>query len=241
MEARSYYGVLEMPRTRRRRQRAGERTDDLFLRPSPRPPGPFLVAAPLASTATLPAPPAAATRAPATPVPESPVSRLTREVGRAEERGRADEALALLDDELKTQPEAVDLLVLRATVLGRQRRLADAEADLRRAVRLAPGHGQALMDLGLLLWRKGLAAEAAEALDRAAAHQPRNPIAFNYLAEALNQAGQPENAVVALERSLALDPRQPRVFYLMGRVLDRLRRPDEARVAYRRAQELTGR
>ena len=232
-----------MPRTRRRRQRAGERTDDLFLRPSPRPPGPFLVAAPLASAATLPVPsaPAGAARASAPPIPETAVLRLTREVSRAEERGRADEALALLGEALGSQPEAVDLLVLRAAVLGRQRRLADAETDLRRAVRLAPGNGQALLDLGLLLWRKGLAAEAAEALDRAAAHQPRNPIAFNYLAEALNQAGQPENAVVALERSLALDPRQPRAFYLMGRVLDRLRRPDEARVAYRRAQELTGR
>jgi predicted Zn-dependent protease len=231
-----------MPRTRRRRPRAGERTDDLLLRPSLRPPGPFFVAAPLASAATLPAPegPAAATTV-AAPAAETLILRLTREAGRAEERGRPDEALALLDEGLESQPEAVDLLLLRAAVLGRQRRGAEAETDLRRAVRLAPGHGQALMDLGLLLWKKGLATEAAETFDRAAAHQPRNPIAFNYLAEALNQAGQPENAVVALERSLALDPRQPRAYYLMGRVLDRLRRPEEARLAYRRAQELTGR
>ena len=232
-----------MPRTRRRRQPSGERTDDLFLRPSLRPPGPFLVAAPLASAATLPAAqvPAAAAPTALPPAAETLVLRLTREAGRAEERGRPDEALALLDEGLESQPEVVDLLVLRAAVLARQRRLAEAETDLRRAVRLAPGNGQALLELGLMIWRKGLATEAAETLDRAAAHQPRNPIAFNYLAEALNQAGQPENAVVALERSLALDPRQPKAYYLMGRVLDRLRRPDEARLAYRRAQGLTGR
>ena len=230
-----------MPRTRRR-QRAGERTDDLFLRPPLRSPGPFLVAAPLASAATVPAVSAQAAAPPAVlPAAETLVLRLTREAAQAEERGHPDEALALLDGGLEGHPDAVELLVLRAAVLVRQRRMAEAETDLRRAVRLAPGNGPALLDLGLLLWRRGLAVEAASALDRAASHQPRNPIAFNYLAEALNQAGQPENAVVALERSLALDPRQPRAYYLMGRVLDRLRRPDEARLAYRRAQELTGR
>lgn len=227
-----------MPRTRRRAQRARERTDDLFIRPPLRQPGPPY--APLPASA-VPARATAPPAVPAQPAPELPCARLSREASRAEAEGRPDQALALLDEGLDGLPDAVDLLVLRAEILARQRRFADAEADLRRTLRIAPANGQALLDLGRLLWRKGLAAEAAETFDRAAAHQPRNPAAFNYLAEALNQTGQPENAVVALERSLALDPRQPRAYHLMGRVLDRLRRPDEARVAYRRGQELTGR
>jgi predicted Zn-dependent protease len=235
-----------MPRTRRRAPRARERTDDLFIRPSLRQPGPLYpplaapapAAAPAVPPQVRPAPP------PAVPVlaaPESPSARLSREAIRAEAEGRPEQALALLDEGLEELPDAVDLLVLRAEILARQHRFADAEADLRRTLRIAPANGQALLHLGRLLWRKGLAVEAAETFDRAAAHQPRNPAAFNCLAEALNQTGQPENAVVALERSLALDPRQPRAYHLMGRVLDRLRRPDEARVAYRRGQELTGR
>ncbi|HTC23308.1 MAG TPA: tetratricopeptide repeat protein [Gemmatimonadales bacterium] len=228
-----------MPRTRRRRQRTRELTDDLFLRPPMRPPVPFLVLPSPADSDTPLAPSGDPVSAAAGA--ESQVVRLTRVAAQAEAAGHPEQAMEVLDAAVANQPEAVDLLVLRAAVLGRQRRLAEAEKDLRRAVRLAPGNGQALLDLGLLLWRKGLAVEAAELFDHAAAHQPRNPVAFNYLAEALNQAGEPENAVVALERSLALDPRQPRAYYLMGRVLDRLRRPDEARLAYRRGQELTGR
>lgn len=234
-----------MPRTRRRAQRARERTDDLFIRPPLRQPGPPYAPLPAPTAAAAPAVPTPVRPAlPAVPTPTAPESataRLSREAARAEAEGRPEQALALLDEGLDGLPDAVDLLVLRAEILARQRRFADAEADLRRTLRIAPANGQALLDLGRLLWRKGLAAEAAETFDRAAAHQPRNPAAFNYLAEALNQTGQPENAVVALERSLALDPRQPRAYHLMGRVLDRLRRPDEARVAYRRGQELTGR
>ncbi len=234
-----------MPRTRRRAQRAPERTDDLFIRPPLRQPGSsYALPLPAPGATTLAAPaPARAPSAPPTPAaaPEGPAARLAREASRAEAEGRPEQALALLDEGLDGLPDAVDLLVLRAAILARQRRFADAEADLRRTLRIAPANGQALFELGRLLWRKGLAAEAAQTFDQAAAHQPRNPAAFNCLAEALNQTGQPENAVVALERSLALDPRQPRAYHLMGRVLDRLRRPDEARVAYRRGQELTGR
>jgi len=227
-----------MPRTRRRAQAARERTDDLFVRAALRQPGPPYTPPPLAPGAAPAAPPPVA---PALAVADPPSARIAREASRAEAEGHPEEALALLDEGLDGLPGAVDLLVLRAAILAHQRRFADAESDLRRTLRLAPTNGQALFDLGRLLWRRGLAAEAAETFDRAAAHQPRNPLAFNYLAEALNQTGQPENAVVALERSLALDPRQPGAYRLMGRLLDRLRRPDEARVAYRRGQELTGR
>ena len=223
-----------MPRTRRRAHRAPERTDDLFIRPPLRQPG-------SSYALPLPAPGAPTPAAPAAPAPEGPAARLACEASRAEAEGRPEQALALLDEGLDGLPDATDLLVLRAAIRARQGRFVDAEADLRRTLRIAPANGQALFELGRLLWRKGLAAEAAQTFDQAAAHQPRNPAAFNCLAEALNQTGQPENAVVALERSLALDPRQPRAYHLMGRVLDRLRRPDEARVAYRRGQELTGR
>src|SRR5438093_140776 len=77
---------------------------------------------------------------PATPAPvvEQPPKatlepRQTKQEGvagaarQAEQEGRADEAVALLNEGIRQVPESVELLVLRGSILGRQRRLSEAE------------------------------------------------------------------------------------------------------------------
>src|SRR5262245_53074239 len=167
-----------MPRARPRRQVGGAHAltqplDWVPVRPEPTP----YVPTPPAPTPVAEKPPAA------DPVVlhQGEIEVVAVAARQAELEGRADEAVALLNEEIREVPQSVELLVLRGSILGRQRRLAEAEADLRQALQLQPSHGQALLDLGLTLWRRGLAVQAAETLDRAAAHQPQNPVAFNYL------------------------------------------------------------
>jgi tetratricopeptide (TPR) repeat protein len=150
---------------------------------------------------------------------------------------RGDAALAVLDDGVRRLPDQTEFLVQRAGLLGHRRRFSDAEADLRRVLRLYPSHGPAHFELGLMLWRKGRAAEAAESFSRSLVYQPDNPVTLYYLAEALNQLGRLAEARMSSERSLELDPRQPRVYNLLGRVLDGLGRSDDATRMYRLARE----
>ena len=146
-------------------------------------------------------------------------------------------------DDIVTRPGVyfnpqTEVLVVRGAIFGRLRRFPEAEADLRRVLKLHPAHAPALHELGLVLLRKGLAAPAAEMFQRSLSLQPDRPAAYLHLGEALNRAGDLPAAAAALERALQLDPTNRLAHNTLGRVLDRLGRPDEAEALYRKALEL---
>ena len=103
-------------------------------------------------------------------------------------------------------------------------------------LRLYPSHAPAHLELGRLLWRKGLAGEAATYFRRALEFQPDSARTCTSLGDALNQAGDLAGAHAALQRALELDPRDSKTHHLLGRVFDRLGRPDEAREMYERSR-----
>jgi Flp pilus assembly protein TadD len=150
------------------------------------------------------------------------------------------EAVRVLDEGLRHAPDGTEFLLLRGAMHARLRRHEQAESDLRRVLRLHPSHAPAHLELGRLLWRKGLASEAAAHFQRSLEFQPDNARTCHYLGDALNQAGDLAGARTALERAVQLDPRDAKAHHLLGRVLDRLGHPEEAREMYQRSRELAG-
>ena len=163
--------------------------------------------------------------------------QLVRLLTRLEEH---EVAIHVLGDGLRHAPDQTELLVLRGGLYAQLRQYAEADADLRRVLRLHPSHATAHLELGRLLWRRGLVAEAAGHLQRALEFQPDSARACYYLGDALNQAADLAGARKALERAVELDPRDAKAHHLLGRVLDRLGCPDEAREMYQRSRELAG-
>jgi tetratricopeptide (TPR) repeat protein len=108
---------------------------------------------------------------------------------------RYDLSLPILDAILADRPDEVDALVLRGDVLGHVGRLDEAEAALRRALELAPGHPRALHQLSAVLCRAGdwpaVVEIAAECLGRA---EDCHPIVRVYYARALIETGRHEEA-----------------------------------------------
>jgi Flp pilus assembly protein TadD len=151
-----------------------------------------------------------------------------------------DQALVVLNDALRHAPDQTEFLVLRGGIYGNLRLYPEADADLRRVLRLYPSHAPAHLELGRLLWRKGLAADAAAHFQRALEFQPDNARTCYYLGDALNQASDLPGARAALERAVQLDPHDAKAYHLLGRVFDRLGHPDEARQMYQRSRELAG-
>src|SRR5437870_3532884 len=86
-----------------------------------------------------------------------------------------DAALVQPGETLRQSPDQADFLVLRGEVYAHLRRFDEAEADLRRALRLHPSHGPAHLELGRILCRKGLAAEAAAHFRLSVEFQPDDP------------------------------------------------------------------
>ncbi|MDX1674986.1 MAG: tetratricopeptide repeat protein, partial [Longimicrobiales bacterium] len=83
------------------------------------------------------------------------------------ERGDAELALEQIDAALEREPENVELLVERGIALTGAARLVDAERELRKAQRLDPERGRVYMQLGRILFKRGLYRQAEVELRRA--------------------------------------------------------------------------
>ncbi|HSL81988.1 MAG TPA: tetratricopeptide repeat protein, partial [Thermoanaerobaculia bacterium] len=88
---------------------------------------------------------------------------------------RPGEALPVAEDLVRRFPENPDAHHQRGAVLLALDRADEAEAALRRAVELAPGHVPALSDLAVLLSVQGERAEAIALLERVLAIRPDDP------------------------------------------------------------------
>lgn len=156
-----------------------------------------------------------------------------------EQAGEVDAALEELGRALSAAADPVPLLVRRGELFAWVGRPAEAERDLRDAIRRRREHAPAHYQLGITLLRRGRAADAAEALREALRWSPEDPQATYYLGEALQRQGDLRGALDALERAAALAPADPRSYQLMGRLLDRLGQGEAAMAMHKKAREAT--
>ena len=168
------------------------------------------------------------------------VEALLRLAGLLARLDEHEQALGLLSEALRHAPDQTELLVLRGGINGHLRRYEDAEADLRRVLRLHPSHAQAHLELGQVLWRRASSRTRPRTFARRSSSSRTTRWTYAHLGNALNQAGDLAGARMALERAVQLDPRDAKAHHLLGRVYDRLGYPDEARAMYQRSRELTG-
>ena len=155
--------------------------------------------------------------------------------------GRAAEAAALpppppepepLEAAIARLPDDAELRRLRAQHLQTLGRLAEAEAELRVALALAPGAPAAHADLGWVLRRQNRLDEATALLSAAVERWPGDARVLNSLAIAVLNAGQPEAALALLDRAAAGDPDDAEVQHNRAMALLRLGRFAEGWEAY---------
>lgn len=154
--------------------------------------------------------------------------------------GQHDTALAELDLCLEHAPDDPGALIRRGTLRSSLGLFAQAETDLRHALRLDPASADGHLALGLVLSRKGLWREAIPHLRRVVEVDPSRATAWDALGEALNHMDDLDGALQAFQRSTELRPTNARALRGLGVVFDRLNRPREAALMYRRSRELAG-
>ncbi|MHB8955856.1 MAG: tetratricopeptide repeat protein [Pirellulaceae bacterium] len=153
-----------------------------------------------------------------------PHNRSSREllVGIYQSRQQWQEAVALLEQLVSTAPQDLRCRLGLASGYVRLNDLDRAEAALREALRLDPGHPAVSIALAQLLVRENR--QLAEAIQLAQQAVASDPTAANYyvLSIALAGAGQRQSAIAAIEEALRQEPgeRRWREHY------DRLRGPN---------------
>ncbi|HVU23662.1 MAG TPA: tetratricopeptide repeat protein, partial [Opitutus sp.] len=113
-------------------------------------------------------------------------------------------------------------------------RFAEAEAALRRALDLQPGHAEAWDHLGYILKARNDLAGALDCHRRAVELKPDFALGWHHLGLALVMARQPAEALACQDRALALDPRLVKGHYGRALALQNSHRMAEAVAAYDR-------
>jgi tetratricopeptide (TPR) repeat protein len=119
-----------------------------------------------------------------------------------------------------------------------ERRVREAEAAFRDAIRLDSTSATAWANLGSLLSDEGRLKEAEAAYRRSLRYDSTSAAAQYNLGLLLGQAGRASEAETALRRAVALDPRDPAALRLLAEQLERDGRTAEAEAARARLAQL---
>ncbi len=128
------------------------------------------------------------------------------------EFGKAEEATRRA---LARQASFVPGYVNLAEILRRQGKEAEAEATLRRGLRMAPRDAGLHHALGLALVRRRELRQALPELERAAALDPGNPRFIYVYAVALASAGKPDDALGVLEEAHGRHPGNREILFAL--------------------------
>lgn len=159
-------------------------------------------------------------------------------------KGRHEDAAAVMDHVIanlpdEPRPTAWRFFVTRASSLVEIDQWARAEADLERAVEIAPEEATALNYLGYSWAERGENLDEAFALiEKAVALSPGSGAIIDSLGWAHYQLGDYDEAVGHLEQAASLEPSDPTITDHLGDVYWRLGRRLEARYQWRRVLEL---
>jgi tetratricopeptide (TPR) repeat protein len=150
--------------------------------------------------------------------------------------GKEDEAIEMFREVLKKNPNSVNAMRHLAECYWRgKQRYDDAEALLRRAVKVAPDFAAAWLTLARLLMDMNRYVEAIEAYEAVTRLEPDNADAWGGLGNANGRAMYSEKAVVAYEKSLAIRDGAPGILAAYAWELKTLGRQEDALDAYRRS------
>jgi predicted TPR repeat methyltransferase len=134
----------------------------------------------------------------------------------AHQRGRTEDAVALIEQSLELEPERADWYSNLGIVLQDQLRLDDAIAAYRKAIALDPTHANAHSNLGVVLRAKGEAAEAETAYRAAIRIDPEHSDAYHNLGVLLNAQKRPREAAHCFSKVITLRPKDPEARRLLA-------------------------
>ncbi|MBW8458683.1 MAG: tetratricopeptide repeat protein [Thiobacillus sp.] len=154
------------------------------------------------------------------------------------QQGRFQQALELAETLLTLSPPQPSLLNL-AAVCARPLGLTDkAEAYLRSAIEIDPGHANAHGNLGLVLQDAGRLGEAEPAFQRALELSPDDMAGMINLGNLYRATQRPAQAEAAFRKALAKAPENINALYNLGLLLSESGRADEAEAAFRQSLKI---
>jgi tetratricopeptide (TPR) repeat protein len=154
------------------------------------------------------------------------------------EAGRADEAVAVMRELVRRQPNHPELHFHLGNALREQQKWADAETAYLKVLDLLPASGEAYTNLAIVLRELNRLDEAEKAGEKAVGLRPRLAEPYNNLAVVLRDRGRPRESEAACRQALALRPGWAYPHFNLGLALYDQKRLAEAEQAFQGALAL---
>lgn len=153
--------------------------------------------------------------------------------------GRWTDAIETFTELSKRQPDVVEVAYFYALSLFNAGRVAEAEREARRALRLDAGAAAAHTLLGIILASRGGAdMEAGEALSQAIALDPASFDAQFYLGRVQYALRDFSSAAKSLRAAVNLNQKHPEARFFLGTTLEAAGESDAALIEYQRLVEI---
>lgn len=154
-------------------------------------------------------------------------------------QNRWTEAVEAFAELARRQQNSVETAYFLALSLFNAKKIAEAEREAQRALRLNASFADAHTLLGIILASKGTAnAEALEALTQAVSLAPNNFDAFFHLGRLQYLSRDYQNAVANLKSAINLQPRNIEAKFFLGTVYEALSDSDKALEVYQEIVKL---
>jgi Flp pilus assembly protein TadD len=151
------------------------------------------------------------------------------------ERGRAGEAIALLERTVRDYPRSARTWLCLGWAHNEEKNFAAAETALRKALELAPDHADAHHYLGIALAGQARWAEAAAEFRKAIDLKADYTEAYFNLALCLERLDDPRGNIAALQQAVRCRPQSADLHKALGKALARQGRYAEAATAFEAA------
>jgi choline-sulfatase len=158
-----------------------------------------------------------------------------KEAGSASVEGRPEDAIAIVQDALREDPDTVEAYMLLGNFLEKAKRPAEAIVAYRRALALDDQHQNALFSLAAAYKKEGRLDEALAGFERARALDPRNGKVLWHLADIYLRKKEPAKAEAVVEDALSRGVDQDWFLLKMGESQIEARRFNDAERSLRSA------
>lgn len=149
-----------------------------------------------------------------------------------QKNGRLEEAQALYQRVLRTDPDHPRALHFAGVLAHQQQHNDDALALIERSLALQPGEADWYSNLGIVSQSAGQVERAIEAYQHAIELDPDHANAYSNLGVVLRAVGRPADAEAAYRAAIRLNPDHIDAHTNLGILLTALNRPEEAAACY---------
>ncbi len=161
--------------------------------------------------------------------PEQTAQTLLFEAELLKSNGHLDQAIQLLSESLKNDPNNIQLLYNRAMLAAEIKSLKMLEQDLRKVIELDPTHAHALNALGYTLADEtDRYTEAKQLIEKAYSILPNDPAIIDSMGWVLFKLGDYDNAKTYLLKAMKIR-KDPEIASHMGQLLIAMGKENEAK------------